>query len=143
MEGQRTLGLKFNVSHAEEAMVCAVTRNSEVGVDLACIQEVKEARRIVEQYFSEEEAIALNKLPSTERNAAFLRCWIRKEAYVKARGEGLSLNLRGFEVFDSVDLNRDYAFPAIPRNLRVGICLTWIYRGDSSVLWSLRVQDIG
>lgn len=114
MEGQETLGLKFNISHAEEAMVCAVTRNSEVGVDLACIQEVKEARRIVEQYFSEEEAIALNKLPSTERNAAFLRCWIRKEAYVKARGEGLSLNLRGFEVFDSVDLQPRLRVPGNP-----------------------------
>ncbi len=55
-------------------------------------------REMAKRFFSRSEYIALEKLPDSEHTLAFLRCWTRKEAVVKALGEGLSVPLDSFEV---------------------------------------------
>jgi 4'-phosphopantetheinyl transferase len=96
-------GLLFNDSHTHGAVICAVARDCEIGIDLEHIREDVDDLGLAEQYFSAAEAAALARIPVRERQKAFLTCWTRKEAYIKARGEGLSMDLRSFEVFESVD----------------------------------------
>jgi len=99
VEAQSKAHLRFNLSHAQGAVICALAHDCEVGVDLEPLREHADALELSKNYFSEREAIALAGLPASERGRAFLTCWTRKEAYIKARGEGLRMDLKSFEVF--------------------------------------------
>jgi 4'-phosphopantetheinyl transferase len=76
----------------------AVCLDAELGVDVEVQRAIEDRDAIAAMYFSAAETQALAAQPAHERDAAFLRCWTRKEAYLKARGEGLSLPLDKFEV---------------------------------------------
>jgi 4'-phosphopantetheinyl transferase len=90
--------LRFNASHSNGLALYAVGRGREVGIDLEFVREDFAGLEIAERFFSPREVSALRALPEGERSAAFFDCWVRKEAYVKARGEGLSHPLRMFTV---------------------------------------------
>jgi 4'-phosphopantetheinyl transferase len=88
----------FNLSHSHGAALYAVTRSCEVGIDLEFIRCDLEAEQIAERFFSPNEIVALRALPPSLKRYAFFLCWTRKEAYIKARGEGLSMSLDQFDV---------------------------------------------
>ncbi|MFL5801639.1 MAG: 4'-phosphopantetheinyl transferase family protein [Roseiflexaceae bacterium] len=90
--------LSFNLSHAHELALYAITRERAVGVDIEHMRPGIADIAIAERFFSPHEVAALQALPNAERGLAFFTCWTRKEAYIKARGEGLSLALDQFEV---------------------------------------------
>jgi 4'-phosphopantetheinyl transferase len=90
--------LRFNVSHSNGLALYAVTFNREVGVDLEYMRPDLATMQLAAEFFSAHEFAALQRLPSRERIEGFFNCWTRKEAYVKARGEGLSLPLDQFDV---------------------------------------------
>jgi 4'-phosphopantetheinyl transferase len=90
--------LRFNVSHSRGLALFALTRNREVGIDVEYVRSDLELEEIAGRYFSPQEAAALRSLPTDARTEAFFACWTRKEAYLKARGEGLSIALDGFSV---------------------------------------------
>ena len=87
----------FNLSHCEDQGVLAVA-SRPVGVDLERVREVADAESIAVKMFGDSEVAALRAYSAAERSEAFLRCWTRKEAYVKGKGVGLSTPLRSFEV---------------------------------------------
>jgi 4'-phosphopantetheinyl transferase len=89
--------LRFNLSHSGERAVLAIALNQEVGIDIE-EERLVEVLDIAEHFFSRCEVDALRAVASTERVAAFFRCWTRKEAFLKALGEGLSFPLDAFEV---------------------------------------------
>jgi len=95
--------LRFNLSHSHDLALYAVVSKREVGVDLEYIQQDFDTKQIAERFFSTREIAALNALPANLQTESFFRCWTRKEAYVKARGEGLSLPLEQFDVSLSPD----------------------------------------
>jgi 4'-phosphopantetheinyl transferase len=91
--------LRFNVSHSHCAALIAVTHDREIGVDIERIRVEAADIEIARRYFSSHEVAALEALPAHSRVEAFFRCWTRKEAYIKARGGGLSIPLDQFDVF--------------------------------------------
>jgi 4'-phosphopantetheinyl transferase len=90
--------IRFNLSHSHGTALYAVTRGREIGVDLEFIRSDLEAEQIAERFFSHSENVTLRALPLRLRKYAFFLCWTRKEAYIKARGEGLSMPLDQFDV---------------------------------------------
>jgi len=90
--------LRFNVSHTEGLALLAFARKREIGVDVEKIRPQPDARKLAERFFSISERSELAHLSGSELQRAFFRCWSRKEAYIKARGEGLSLPLDQFDV---------------------------------------------
>lgn len=90
--------LRFNVSHSDEIALYAMTIGREIGIDIECVREDVASEQLAERLFSSQEIAMLRSLPSHLRREAFFNCWTRKEAYVKARGEGLSLDLKQFDV---------------------------------------------
>jgi 4'-phosphopantetheinyl transferase len=90
--------LQFNVSHSGDIVLVAVTAGRQIGVDVERIRDDVEIDDITERFFSSREQADLAALPLHERRDAFFRCWSRKEALIKARGEGLSLPLHRFDV---------------------------------------------
>lgn len=94
--------LHFNLSHSDDRVVVAFTRIAPVGVDVECFRLMPEVTQIAESFFSPLEFRAMAGMPDAERNIAFWRCWTRKEAIIKASGDGLSLGLAAFDVsFDA------------------------------------------
>jgi 4'-phosphopantetheinyl transferase len=90
--------LGFNLSHSHELALCAVALGREVGVDVERERTVANLSQIAERFFSRSERLALHALPPTDQTRAFFTCWTRKEAYIKARGEGLRIPLDAFDV---------------------------------------------
>jgi 4'-phosphopantetheinyl transferase len=90
--------IRFSVSHSGPVWACAVALHREVGLDVEEVREERDADRLAERYFSPAETAAIRALPDRERRAAFHRGWTRKEAYLKARGLGITVPLDSFEV---------------------------------------------
>jgi 4'-phosphopantetheinyl transferase len=90
--------IDFNVSHSGELAAFAFTRGCEIGIDLEKIRLIEDMLGIADRFFSSQETADLMSLPASERTEAFFRCWTRKEAYIKAVGDGLSLPLDSFRV---------------------------------------------
>ncbi len=90
--------LRFNLSHSQDLALYAFTHQREIGVDIEYIRPVPSRDQIAEQFFSPNETRTLRALPATQQDLGFFHCWTRKEAYIKAHGEGLSLPLDQFDV---------------------------------------------
>jgi 4'-phosphopantetheinyl transferase len=90
--------LNFNLSHSESVVLYAITRNMEIGVDLEHVRSDVEYEEIAKHFFSVNEVSILCAIPTEKKPKAFYNCWTRKEAYIKAHGEGLSLPLDSFDV---------------------------------------------
>jgi len=92
------LDLRFNVSHSHGLALVAVTRAREIGVDVELVRPAVARERIAERFFSPSEAAVLRSLPEDRQATSFFQFWTRKEAYIKARGEGLAIPLDSFDV---------------------------------------------
>ncbi len=90
--------LRFNVTHTQGLALYAVANGREVGIDVERIRPELVDGDFAERFFSPREVAALRMLPVGLRPEAFFNCWTRKEAYAKARGDGLSLPLKQFDV---------------------------------------------
>ena len=90
--------LQFSVSHSSDLAAYALTAGAPVGVDVERLRAIDQLERIAERTFSHRECTALLGLPGELRPMGFFNCWTRKEAYIKALGEGLSYPLDRFSV---------------------------------------------
>jgi 4'-phosphopantetheinyl transferase len=96
-------GLAFNVSHAYGLALIAVTAGREVGVDLERVRGDVDASTIAAQFFSAPERAFIAERAAAGDVEAFFQLWTAREAFVKARGEGLSLPFDAFRVSVSAD----------------------------------------
>ena len=116
-------GLQFNLSHSGELAVVALAARRTVGVDVELVRPIDDVEGMIGRFFSKGERTDLFALPEHERVEAFFRCWTRKEAFIKATGDGLGLPLDQFRV-----------------SLRTGdpVRLLWAGDGGSSIArWRL------
>ena len=91
-------GIEFNLSHSDDRVLYAFTLRGRVGVDIERIRQAASDERVAERFFSNKEAAALAVLPEADRCRAFFLYWVAKEAYIKARGEGLPAALQRVEL---------------------------------------------
>ena len=91
-------GLRFNLSHSEGHALFALTMEKDIGVDLEQVRPLSNLDQVAALFFSSEEIDELNNLEIESKERAFFRCWTRKEAYIKAKGEGLSTAFKSFSV---------------------------------------------
>lgn len=108
--GQNGRGIRFNLSHSHDLGLLAVSMAQELGVDVELVKADFGGMEIAERFFSANEVQTLFALDAVERNAAFFSCWTRKEAFIKAIGEGLSVPLDSFDVIFA-----PHAKPALTR----------------------------
>lgn len=116
--------LFFNLAHSHNLAVYAITHRGDIGIDLEhSASDGANYDQIAERFFSPNEVRVLQAIPAESKQEAFLNCWTRKEAYIKARGLGLSLDLQLFDV--SLTPGEPAAFLAIREE------------GQESANWSL------
>ena len=89
--------LRFNVSHCDDLAVYAFARGHEVGVDVEAVRWFADADDVAARFFSKSENKAYAALDSLEKPSGFFNCWTRKEAFIKAIGDGLNHPLQSFD----------------------------------------------
>jgi 4'-phosphopantetheinyl transferase len=114
----------FNLSHSGGIAMLAFTRRREIGIDVEQVRRDFDVEAIANRFFSAHEQAQLAELPTENRFEGFFRCWTRKEAYIKATGEGLSLPLHQFDV--SIAAGANNALLATRPD------------GSEAALWSMR-----
>jgi 4'-phosphopantetheinyl transferase len=90
-------GLHFNLSHSQSVALIAISDSAEIGVDVELLRPMPDAAALAAHHFTAAEQRALASLPPERRDRAFLACWTRKEACLKAVGTGLGIDTRSFE----------------------------------------------
>lgn len=88
--------LEFNISHAADLVMLAVTTGRTLGVDTESVEARAAEIDGLDRYFAPEESAALLALPPDERRRRFFELWTLKESYIKARGMGLAIPLDAF-----------------------------------------------
>jgi 4'-phosphopantetheinyl transferase len=91
--------LRFSMAHSGELAIYAISLGFEIGVDVEKLHDIRDFEQIAKRYFCQEEASQLLSIAGEKRREeAFFRCWTRKESYIKAIGDGLSVPLDQFQV---------------------------------------------
>jgi 4'-phosphopantetheinyl transferase len=119
--------LNFNLAHSRGVALYAFTLLGEIGVDIEYIRPEFPDEEIARRFFSASEVARLGDLPVETRPQAFFNCWTRKEAFIKAKGVGLSLPL------DQFDVTLDPAEPAALLRTR--------WNENEAAYWSLRAIE--
>lgn len=91
--------IRFSLSHAGEGALLALAREADVGVDLEDVRRKVDWQRMARRWLAPGELSAIARRPWRERRAAFFEMWVRKEAYLKATGQGLSVELQALDTF--------------------------------------------
>lgn len=141
--------LEFNLSHSHKMALLAVNRGRWIGADIEHMRENIEVEEIAVHFFSKREVAVLLGLPKDLHRQAFFNCWTRKEAYIKAIGEGLSHPLDKFDVTLSpgeeamllctrVDLNEARHWSLRALDVPEGYAAALAVRGHD---WSLTCWD--
>ncbi|MGB2957443.1 MAG: 4'-phosphopantetheinyl transferase superfamily protein [Bacteroidota bacterium] len=90
--------IRFNLAHSGEVGLMCVSRGRDVGVDVELVRPEFAGLDVAKKFFSPYEVEQLMAQPAPSRTAAFFRCWTFKEAFIKAKGRGLSIPLDSFDV---------------------------------------------
>lgn len=90
--------LFFNASHSGEHAAIAITRAGDVGIDIESVDRDVEADQLAARVFSARELAAFEAQPEPTRRAVFFDGWTRKEAFIKATGEGMWRSLQSVDV---------------------------------------------
>jgi 4'-phosphopantetheinyl transferase len=88
----------FNLSHSGDWAICAIARRGPLGIDIERVRAMNDAAGLARRYFAAAEVAMWESIAAEEQIAAFFRCWTRKEAYLKALGDGLRAPLDRFVV---------------------------------------------
>ena len=123
------VNLTFNLAHSGTLALYGFTIQRAIGVDIEQIRYDFDSEEIVRHFFSADEAGRLLSIPASDRPGWFFACWTRKEAFIKAKGFGLSLPLDQFDVSVS---------PEEPAPL-----LETRWDKDEGSRWSLKSIDVG
>ncbi len=91
---QNPLQLRFNLSHCDGLALCGVTVGRDIGVDCENIRRKVEMKQVASRVFSTSERKFLDSMPASQQAETFFRLWTLKEAYIKAKGVGISLPLQ-------------------------------------------------
>ena len=90
--------IHFNLSTSEDFALIGITKRRKLGVDIEYHKRHTDYEKIAQRFFSPTEVAAFLELPEEQRLKGFYNCWTRKEAFIKAVGQGLSYPLKDFDV---------------------------------------------
>jgi 4'-phosphopantetheinyl transferase len=90
--------IRFNLSHSFDLALLAVTRGREVGIDVELVKEDYAFDDVAARFFTAQELAAFRAMPVRLQRQSFFKCWTSKEAFLKAKGTGLSGKLDEVEI---------------------------------------------
>ncbi len=140
LAGQNNCGnLYFSLARTRGTAVCAVTAGREIGADVEVFDGLANNAAVFERFFSPREKMKLRSLKGNEQTTAFYRCWTRKEAVLKALGEGLSHRLETFSVSTGAEFVSRVSFAAQTAEKRQFQTFTFVF--DSKYITSIAFKN--
>lgn len=134
-------GLQFNLSNSDELALVGFVLGRELGVDVEFLRRMNDCEEIAERFFSDSERQVLRTIPFPAKQEAFFNCWTRKEAYLKAVGEGLAAPLDSFDVTLALgEPPRMLTLKGTPRRPPAGSSTTSIPPTTTSAPWRSRAE---
>lgn len=133
--GYQECGLAFNVSHSGDFALLGFGRRRHIGVDIEKIRDDFDTGAIARRFFSLREQDQLSRLPADQQHHSFFLCWTRKEAFIKALGEGLSHPLSQFDV--SLETSGPVSLTTRPDAEEAG--LWWLQSVDAGLAYAAAV----
>ena len=132
--------LRFNLAHSGELALVAVATGCAVGVDVERRRPVRQLDEIAERFFAPAEIDAILAVEESQRTEAFLRCWTRKEAILKAIGTGLGypLDLFAVPIGDATD-----GWVELPASGSIAAVRCWLAQLDPSADYLAAVATLG
>lgn len=97
-DAQNPNDLQFNLSHSQDFAIVGITHNVSIGVDVEYREKTLDYLALAQRFFAKEEIESLLQLEPSEQRQGFFNCWTRKEAFIKAIGQGLHYSLKKFAV---------------------------------------------
>ena len=94
----RFTDITFNVSHSNDLALIAIAQEQNIGIDIEKINHELNHQALMTRFFSEAEQTEFQTMPDANRAKAFCACWTRKEAFIKAVGDGVSYGLDNFDI---------------------------------------------
>ena len=113
--------VRFNVSHSQDHVLIAVSRDREVGVDIEVVEGTSDPLELSQRFFTPRESEMVQQASADRQTPLFLSLWTRKEAWMKAKGTGLSEPLDRFDVSDILNV----------------LGLSKVIDTDSETIWSI------
>jgi 4'-phosphopantetheinyl transferase len=145
--------LRFNLSHSHGLALIGISREREIGIDLERMRPEFAGEEIAKRYFSVKEIAELSRLPEELRTEGFFLCWTRKEAYIKAKGDGLHIPLDSFDVsltpgkpatlssVDTSDWSIESFVPSLDSDLRHAAAVVAEGKGWVARYWEWRAAE--
>jgi len=99
----RYADIKFNVSHSHDFALIAIALKQNIGIDIEKINHDSKHDELVARFFSKAEQTEFQTIPDANKARAFCACWTRKEAFIKAVGDGVNYGLDKFDVTVDTD----------------------------------------
>ncbi len=97
-EPSRYVDISFNISHSNDIALIAISRKCDIGIDVEKINHEVDHQALVSRFFSKAEQSEFNHYSASSKAKAFYACWTRKEAFIKATGNGIAYGLDTFDV---------------------------------------------
>jgi 4'-phosphopantetheinyl transferase len=141
--------LRFNVSHTRGMIICGVTRQYDLGVDIEHIHRDTDVTQIADRFFSPSEVTEMFSLPLSDQRSRFFDYWTLKESYIKAWGQGLAIPLDhfSFHINDSSRIgatNRDIRMSFVPqRNDNPADWQSWLLYPNASHRMAVSLRGAG
>lgn len=108
--------IEFNISHSENRILIALTLDNSVGVDIEKVNKKVDHESLSKRFFSQQEYEYLNNPKLNNKIDAFYNIWSRKEAFIKAIGEGIAFGLDTFSVSSNTELTNEINFDSKKTN---------------------------
>lgn len=112
--------LRFNLSHSGSFALCALSYGRDIGIDMERIRADLAVDQMIRRFFAPAEIRLLEQMEENTRLEAFFQYWTRKEAVLKALGEGVSFPMEqcdvssiGGAVFLQIALGNQSADPRV------------------------------
>lgn len=148
----RGTDIRFNLTHSGSLLLIAIAMGRELGVDLEQIQPTIVNDRLIKEVFSEQEQVVFYSVTKSMQVPLFFDWWTRKEAYLKARGVGLSIPLTHVRVFPTLDVGVSTSGCGIntnrprwsinPLNVKLGYSACLVVEGTGWELKSFSVNEV-
>jgi len=90
--------IRFNLSHSGVIALYAISRGRNIGIDIERVQDDFAVEQVAGRFFSQGEICSLNNVDKKNRSETFFQYWTRKEAFIKAKGEGISFPMENCDV---------------------------------------------
>lgn len=141
IDEQNSKKLNFNISHSQNTLCMAFSKNNPIGIDCEVVKRVEDYLAIAERHFSLNEFNQLKSIPGEKQLEGFYTIWTAKEAIIKLIGTGLHFPLQDFSVkLQQIEIDNTYRFEAEFKD-EISKASVEVFRTQNNLFGAIATRD--